>query len=880
MKKIKDTIKNNWLIFGLAIIFAILGHSFYIYRFIKEGVIFTGPNDGLEQMLPIQKFLYEKFTSGNFFYSSDFGLGGDYYTDLAYYYSTSVIFFFNMIGIYILDIIFNFKTSSIVFWAQNAFIISILKSAFAIFFTYKYLNYIKVKKEFAFLAGFLFVTSPIYFRFTLYWSFFSDIFIFLPLVLLGIEKYIQEEKKLIFITGLTLALINNFYFAYHIVLIIVFYFLARNILRSEYDLVSRGKQWINFLIMGLISLLISSFSFFYGVKGFLGNERADYKHSGKIFNTFDLNANIFYDNYLVVVLFLTIPAILTFKFYKNYFYKFFAVTTIILIIASFIEFPDILFNGLSAPQKRWHYLITFFSSSLIAMYLQKFKQVSLQNYLYSLIPVGIILGLSIKYIQKTPNLEWLPVVPVICIFGLIYLLSKNWKLDIVLKYIIISLVILMNLSIVKMHNIIDNYHSAIIDRANVNYINSSVYSSELQKYIVKNTKKKLKPGEKIDWRVLEQDNTPMYQSFSGISLYSSIFDGKIIDFYYNKAMINIKKESISRYTGFQDRSNLESLFGVKYVIRKDYQTNVPTNFKLIKNYDKYNVYENTKDLPYVRFTNNIYNDKDLTTPLAREHAMLNGFVSDSKVSNKKLKAPDELLNDSKIEFNNSAWIKDKVNEELFVDADGGGLTINLPKNKIKKAKDIYLQAYIELINKESNIIIDVNGYQNDRLFKGSTYRTHQNNLMYNMSKPKNGKIKISLPAGQYKLKIKSIQAEDYSMLDKASKNKTQYILQDKGRKINIKLKNSKDAYMIIPLIYRDGLSAKVDGKSVKIERANYLMSAIKVSENTKNIEISYLPPYFKTMLLITILGLILSFIYIYPKFIKERFFNKNEKFKK
>lgn len=39
--------------------------------------------------------------------------------------------------------------------------------------------------------------------------------------------------------------------------------------------------------------------------------------------------------------------------------------------------------------------------------------------------------------------------------------------------------------------------------------------------------------ERIDWRVNEQDNTPMYQHFKGLSLYSSIFHHNILDYYYD-----------------------------------------------------------------------------------------------------------------------------------------------------------------------------------------------------------------------------------------------------------------------------------------------------------------------------------------------------------
>lgn len=130
------------------------------------------------------------------------------------------------------------------------------------------------------------------------------------------------------------------------------------------------------------------------------NDRAPYTDPMKLFNTFDQHANIFYDNYLVIVLYIALQALFTFKFYRSYFYRFFALLTIALIYLSFMPFIDSVFNGFSAPQKRWHYLLTFFSSGLIAMYIAKFRQISIQNYLYSLLPGFIIVSLSYIYIDK------------------------------------------------------------------------------------------------------------------------------------------------------------------------------------------------------------------------------------------------------------------------------------------------------------------------------------------------------------------------------------------------------------------------------------------------------------------------------------------------
>src|SRR5699024_5187550 len=109
----KSTIKFI-LLLGLLVI---LGHGYVIYRYFKDGVIFTGPNDGIEQMLPIQMFLYDHWTKGSFFYTTDLGLGRDMLTLFAYYLSINMLFIINVTVMCISSFIFNFDTECMLFWA-------------------------------------------------------------------------------------------------------------------------------------------------------------------------------------------------------------------------------------------------------------------------------------------------------------------------------------------------------------------------------------------------------------------------------------------------------------------------------------------------------------------------------------------------------------------------------------------------------------------------------------------------------------------------------------------------------------------------------------------------------------------------------------------
>ncbi|WP_244629843.1 YfhO family protein [Macrococcoides canis] len=851
--------KNNRNVFIplIALLLAIFGHSFYIYRFLKDGTIFTGPNDGLEQMLPMQLYLYQKFIKGELFYSMDFGLGGDYFTDLSYYYSTNIIYYINIIVIWILDLFFNFKTDSISFWAKNAFYVSIFKSALAISVSYLYFRKIRLIDTSAMLAAFLFVISAIYFRFTLYWSFFSDVFIFLPFMLLGIEYFIQNKKRSIFIIAVALIFINNFYFAYYHLLVGLIYFIARNIFRSQYDVVIRKTQWLHFVIMSIIGILISSMFFFYGVKSFLQNERAPYKAGIPLFDPFDQNANIFYDNYLVIVLFLAVQALFTFKLYDSYYYRFFSIMSIIFMCLSFTPFIDSVFNGFSAPQKRWHYLISFFTSGLIGMYIMRFRTISIRQYLLSIVPGILIVFTSHFMIHKA--VSWIYIIPIIIIIGLFVLIVKEKKQQQMLYIAMIIVILIFNWDIIRVHNKLDNYNPGINDRAKMSYIESSVYDSPLQQHIIDQLKRKTKADERIDWRVLEQDNTPMYQGFKGVSLYSSIFDGALVDFYFKDMKINLKEESVSRYSTFQSRSNLESLFNVKYLVRKAYQTDVPENFKLIQNDGKYKVYENTKPIPFVRITDKFVNTNDVSEIIDREHAMIEGIISEDKPTSYPFKKNKNLIDKVQVKTSGSNWLAQ--NEKLKVDPPSGGLIIEIPKDLQQKYKDFYVDMHVEIISPITNHQINVNKYANNRLFQTSKYRTHYDDLLYRVKSPENGKILIGLTPGTYKLKINGIYGEDYKHLNDADKA-IDYTFKDEGNKMTIRLKSSKDGTMVVPIVYREGMKAYVDGQKTEVKRGNYIMSTIPVTKDTKEVVLKYTPPYFYLMILFSLLGIILAVLYI------------------
>ena len=72
---------------------------------------------------------------------------------------------------------------------------------------------------------------------------------------------------------------------------------------------------------------------------------------------------------------------------------------------------------------------------------------------------------------------------------------------------------------------------------------------------------------------------PVYLSLHGTSLYSSIFDGSILNYYDNTMQINMPADKNSTYRYLGNRANLMALWDVQDRLRHPNDLNMPFGFK-------------------------------------------------------------------------------------------------------------------------------------------------------------------------------------------------------------------------------------------------------------------------------------------------------------
>ena len=855
------------LLMGVGV--ALLTFTPYIYRYLTDGVVFSGHGDGFRQMMPFQMYLYEHFSQFKSFYDHSFGLGGDYVKDLSYYYATSPFVIINFLFVWLSEVIFNSNPSNITYWASNQLIVAFVKGIATFILAFYFFNYIKLKNYIVFLASMLYAasTTVIYFNFT--WSYYGDLLIFLPLSLLGIERFYKERKIGLFIFAIALTLFSNFYFSYYEAIVILSYFIYRCIFPHAKDIVTRKQQLWMIPIAVILSTLIAIWGFYTGVSSFLNNDRVSnpYFNFG-IITDFARQKHFFTNGFYITVTIIALIALLSFKLYRHYYYRLFAIATWVMLIGSLTPLFDSMFNGFSTPERRWVYIFALTTAGLIALFIQHLSELSLKSYIFACLPVLMIMGIM-QIIVKEQRMSWMGVCLVIMIFIGILLYKKSlFKL----KWPSVVLVILF---IIQQAIILENDHVNNVQKyeSTVSSMHDSKYKSPaLAKKIDKIKQSQDNPFSRIDYLSQYGLNSPMIYHFNGIALYSSIFDGDILKYYDKTLQINMHTDKNSTYRLLSNRANLMALWDVNDRIRRPEDKNMPYGFSkhsTIKhsNDESFIHSKNKIDYPSAHITNKVFNKKDLKSPLDKEQAMLQGVVfdqTDAYPTNQQFTPNKNLLAETSTHLVNA---KRTHKNKLSVSKDGGGIQYKLPPSIANQYEDLYVEMDVELLGPDKEHNVGVNEYNQHRNNLSYKYRRFVTPITMRIKSAQDLNIKLS--KGTYRFNIKGIYGENYDVLNKAHKQLHSVKVSQNARNYTIEKNKNDEGYLVLPMPYRDGMKAYTDkGKTLPVKQGNGIMTIIPVEQGQKTITLKYTPPYTWLLIVISVIGVVLSFIYtkwIYAK---------------
>lgn len=852
----KNKITRFCCIMIIGILVALLQFAPYIYRFLTEGVIFSGNGDGFRQMMPFQMYLYEHFTSFHSFYDHSFGLGGDYVKDLSYYYATSPFTYINFVVIWLASHLFHLNPHDIGFWPGNQLIVAFVKTVFTYTIAFYYFRSLNLKFSTVFLAALLYGASTIVIYFNFTWSFYGDLLIILPLSLLGIERYFKQRKLALFIFAIALTLFSNFYFSYFQALALTFYFCYRLYAVHPNDIVTRWQKFYTLSIAVALSILVAIWGFYTGVSSFLNNDRkANPDFHINLITDFARQTHFFSNGFYITVTAFALVALFAFKLYRHYYYKMFAIATWIMLLGALTPYFDSMFNGFSTPQRRWIYLFALSTAILTALFVQYMAELSLKTYIYACIPALLIIA-TMSITVTTHKMNWMIVCIIIMIFVgyLIYnkqLITKRWALLILLALFVIQ----QGLIVKDYHfNNIKKYENTFADLDDSSY-RSKVLSNKIDAI------NKSYPNDllnRIDYMSHYGLNSPMIYHFNGIALYSSIFDGDILNYYDKQLQINMHTDKNSTYRLLSNRANLMSLWNVKDRIRRPNDLNMPYGFKQhqrIKDGKAEFIHsKNEIDYPSAHITSKVYDQSDLKSPLDKEQAMLQGVTfQDDKHVNASFKANDNLLSQAQQSMQD-AYINNK--EQLVVTKNNGGIEFKLPQSVAKQYKDMYVELDIQLLAPNKEHYVGINEYKQTRNELDYKYRRLVNPVT--MRVKANDVLKLKLAQGTYKYRIKGIYGENYETLHQSAQTLHKVDIAQRRDGYKLTKRKQDKGYIVLPMAYREGMFAKSNGKEIPVLKGNGIMTVIPAEKGQETLTLHYRPPYFWPLIILSGLGILLS----------------------
>ena len=202
-------------------------------------------SDLLNEFYPMFKYLTLFITGKVGLYGFNLGLGDSFFGTLFFYMSSP----FNLLLLLIKNI--------------NLFCIItiILRAAIASIFCCKYLKYqvSEEKKLYIFIFSVMYSLSSFYLSYNMHIEF-LDIYILFPLILLGIDKIIKEDKYILYVISFGLIIFCNYYFAYMICIFSFLYF-NYHTLFNKINFKDLFKKNVYFLFVTIIICLSMSFIF-------------------------------------------------------------------------------------------------------------------------------------------------------------------------------------------------------------------------------------------------------------------------------------------------------------------------------------------------------------------------------------------------------------------------------------------------------------------------------------------------------------------------------------------------------------------------------------------------------------------------------------------
>lgn len=858
MKSLKLKRKENYIyllsfiipIILMGIIYAVIG----IYPFGNKNIIAS------DMYLQYVAFLsrVKDILSGDagVFYSFSKSLGGNTAGLFAYYMASP----FNLI-------IALFPK---VYIGEVIALITLIKLGFAGLTFTIYLSKSYKKKDITtlmFSLCYCFMAYNINFQINIMWL---DAIILLPLVVLGIDKLINENKYKLYVITLFITIVSNYYIGYMVCIFSVLYFIYKIILNNKISLKKIGV----FIGSSAISGALSAFILIPTVLS-LSSGKAEFKLFESapeiVIKPAEIIAKLFIGNYSLRQITGSYPniycgVIITILFLLYFMNKNISkkerissgILMMVLLLSVFISTLNLIWHGFDYPvgfEYRFSFLISFLAITLA------YKEfISNENLSKIKIAIIFLLGagssLWIAFIDYE-GLTKMKVLITFLFFTLDVILLKIFN-KFKSKKAIIKIAIVLFVSV----ELLVNAYSCLIlqSYAPRDYIYN--YINDMQP-IVNELKEEMDNFYRMEEVFTNTYDDSMLLNYYGITHSSSSNDSNTKEF-----MEKMGFKTAPSFEGYNRGGiiSVDSLLGLKYQIAAvraekfssyDYTEN--NYYKRILEQGEYIVYENPFALPIAFMVNGDL--KDIKTSNVNTFDLNNNILSSMVKSEEIVNKPLEI---KEIESNNlTSTTKEGETyyEKMNKDEDASIIfTVEASDNN-----PIYMflksELYENKINNYNQISVTINDLKEFSQFDSGNYNVE---YIGTYDEGDEIKIKVDLQREQFSLKELQVYSCDVSKFEEIYNNLNENTITNtvyKDGYINGDITVTEDKTLLYTSIpYDEGWSVTVDGTEVEYIKILDGLIGVELNEGNHNIEFKYKTP---GLLLGSTISLLAIFIIIF-----------------
>ena len=582
------------------------------------------------QQIPFYMMSHNAVRSGNIFWSWTTDLGANFVGSYAFYLIGSPFFLFTLLFP-------NAWIPIIMPW------LLVLKFALSAVTSYAFIKRFVFNKNYAFLSALMYAFSG-FAVYNIFFNHFNEIIVLFPLLLIGIEELIVNNRKGIFAAAVFINALCNYYFFVAEVVFLVIYV----ILRIVFD--AKKAFTLNKLFMlafeSVVGFGMALFIVFPAVLTTLQIDRAGNKLTDwAIVNYFEPQrymqlAQAFFfppeipsqpnmypnsgGKWASVNAFLPLFSMTgVFAYISRKKKSWLSIIIIVLITMLFMPWANASFQLLSNNfYTRWLFMLVLMTSLATGIALERCTNKQFKNGIIFTAIISSLIALPVAFTWNSKK----------NILGLATYIDRLWG-HIIITVACIVLTALLIFFVKRNTAKFKSYSLVVMCAVIVIY---GIYNVFEAKYVDKNTissyiEKNFKGKEKFDfddttvYRVdikNNEENAGMYWEMPGIQAFHSVVPGSVFDFYHS---LGIKRDVSSHPE--DSHLALRSLLSVKYLIDGDEPEQVDSYTK-INTQNESGIYLYDNYIPF-GFTFDEYikrSDWDNLSNLTKEDVLLNSLI--------------------------------------------------------------------------------------------------------------------------------------------------------------------------------------------------------------------------------------------------------------